>query len=169
MISRAQLEEQLAQQRARRKSTKRPTPRKGSKLVSVLVVLAILFSSGAAFEYIVRAPASDAITPVVVVTETILPSVSPSKRIPPASVTSPIPAIMQVCTNIPQGRLHVRFAAGEGSDVRGYLAEGEEVQIAIANSTVESQTIQGELWLRLLSPVAGWVNAHYLCEKGSSK
>jgi hypothetical protein len=58
----------------------------------------------------------------------------------------------------------VRFAAGEGSEVRGYLAEGETVQF-----TTDSQTIRGELWLRLSAPIAGWVNAHYLCEKGSSK
>ena len=162
MISRAQLEEQLAQQRARRASTKRPTPHKGGKLVSVLVVLAILFSSGAAFEYIVCAPTSDSIIPVV--TETASPSVSPSIRLLPTYVPSLASPEMQVCTNIPEGRLHVRFAAGEGSEVRGYLAEGEAVQ-----ATTDSQTIHGELWLRLSYPVAGWVNAHYLCEKGSSK
>ncbi len=71
---------------------------------------------------------------------------------------------MQVCTDIPDGRLHVRFAAGDGSEVRGYLAEGETVQAALASDDqLDSQIIQGELWLRISSPVAGWVNARYLC------
>ena len=37
------------------------------------------------------------------------------------------PVAMKVCTDIPDGRLHVRFAAGDGSEVRGYLTEGETV------------------------------------------
>jgi hypothetical protein len=168
MISRAQLEEQLAQQRARRISAKRPTPRKGGKLVSVLVVLAILLVSSAAMIFAVRATTS---TDLLVSPSPNVPSaryggffVNPA-QIPNTPTATPETSFtMQVCTNIPQGRLHVRFAAGEGSDVRGYLAEGETIQAA-----TDSQTIHGELWLRLLSPVAGWVNAHYLCEKGSSK
>ena len=38
---------------------------------------------------------------------------------------------MKVCTDIPDGRLHVRFAAGDGSEVRGYLTEGETVQLRL--------------------------------------
>ena len=68
---------------------------------------------------------------------------------------------MLVCTNIPDGRLHVRFAAGEGSEVRGYLAESETVQFALDS---DNEVIQGELWLRISSPIAGWVNARYLCK-----
>ena len=66
-----------------------------------------------------------------------------------------------VCTDIPNGRLHVRFAAGEGSEVRGYLAEGETVQLALEPA---GEVIQGELWQYISSPIAGWVNARYLCK-----
>ena len=68
---------------------------------------------------------------------------------------------MMVCTDIPDGRLHVRFAAGDGSEVRGYLVEGETVQLA---PSLDGKMIQGELWLPIVSPVAGWVNARYLCK-----
>ena len=72
---------------------------------------------------------------------------------------------MRVCTDIPDGRLHVRFSSGDGSEVRGYLAEGEAVQIALDPAGApDSQTIRSELWLNILSPVEGWVNARYLCK-----
>ena len=75
------------------------------------------------------------------------------------------PVAMKVCTDIPDGRLHVRFAAGDGSEVRGYLTEGEAVQIALdPNSELDSQIIKGNLWVRISFPVAGWVNARYLCK-----
>ena len=70
------------------------------------------------------------------------------------------PVAMIVCTDIPDGRLHVRFAAGPGSEVRGYLAEGETVQVALEPN---SEMIQDELWLLISYPVAGWVNPRYLC------
>ena len=64
-----------------------------------------------------------------------------------------------VCTNIPDGKLHVRFEAGEKSDVRGYLAEGETVTIS-----EERQESAGNLWVKLTHPIEGWVNSKYLCE-----
>lgn len=70
------------------------------------------------------------------------------------------PVAMMVCTDIPDGRLHVRFAAGERSEVRGYLAEGETVQVALITN---HEMVQGEPWLRILYPIEGWVNARYLC------
>jgi hypothetical protein len=71
------------------------------------------------------------------------------------------PVAMKVCTDIPDGRLHVRFAAGDGSEVRGYLTEGETIQVAIDS---EDEMIQGEVWKSISFPVAGWVNARYLCK-----
>jgi hypothetical protein len=71
------------------------------------------------------------------------------------------PVAMLVCTDIPNGRLHVRFAAGEKNEVRGYLAEGETVQTALDPNR---EMIQGDLWLHISSPIAGWVNARYLCK-----
>ena len=70
------------------------------------------------------------------------------------------PVAMMVCTDIPNGRLHVRFAAGEGSEVRGYLADGETVQLALE---LAGEVIQGQQWQRISAPIAGWVNARYLC------
>ncbi len=67
---------------------------------------------------------------------------------------------MQICTHIPNGRLHVRFEAGDGSEVRGYLAEGETVQLA---PDPDGETIQGELWLPIAYPIVGWVNARFVC------
>ena len=64
-----------------------------------------------------------------------------------------------VCTNIPGGKLNVRFEAGEKNDVRGYLAEGEIVTIS-----AERQEFDGNSWVKLTHPIAGWVNAKYLCE-----
>ena len=64
-----------------------------------------------------------------------------------------------VCTNIPDGKLNVRFEAGEKSDVRGYLAEGETVTIS-----EEHQEFDGNSWVKLTRPIEGWVNAKYLCE-----
>jgi hypothetical protein len=54
----------------------------------------------------------------------------------------------------------VRFAAGDGSEVRGYLVEGETVQLVPA---ADGKMIQGELWLSIASPITGWVNARYVC------
>ncbi len=69
---------------------------------------------------------------------------------------------MQVCTDIPNGRLHVRFTAGEGSEVRGYLIEGDTVQVS---PNPDGGMIQDGEWLHITSPVAGWVNARYVCQQ----
>jgi len=161
MTTRAQLEEILAAQRARR--LRPPAPRKrGRGLISALAVIAILAASAAAMFFAVQwtAPKASAAT-------TASPSASP-----PASATftniPATPVTLRVCTDIPEGRLHVRFAPGDGSEVRGYLAEGEAVQVALGfDGKLDSQMIQGNQWVRITSPVAGWVNARYLCKKGN--
>lgn len=59
----------------------------------------------------------------------------------------------------------MRFTAGNGGEVRGYLTEGEPVQVALDPAgELESQIIKDNLWIRISFPVAGWVNAHYICE-----
>ena len=154
MTTRKQLEEILAAQRAQR--THSPATRKiGRDLLSVLAVIVILIASGAAMFFAVNIT-----TPKTNATATASPSASPS---PSATATTNMATgvAMLVCTNIPDGRLHVRFAAGEGSEVRGYLAESETVQFALDS---DNEVIQGELWLRISSPIAGWVNARYLCK-----
>lgn len=160
MSTRAQLEETLAAQRARTPSVRPPAPpfrERGRHLVGALAVIAILAASGAAMFFAIKMT-----TPKADVTATTSPSASPSST----STTAPAtPIAMQVCTDIPDGRLHVRFAAGSGSEVRGYLAEGETVQLALASDDkLNSQMIQGDQWLRISSPIAGWVNARYLCK-----
>ena len=71
----------------------------------------------------------------------------------------------KVCTNVPAGHLYVRLSPGEGSQSLGYLNEGEPVQISIIDSKLESKTASDNgVWLHLLSPLSGWVNASYICE-----
>lgn len=90
-------------------------------------------------------------------TPTTTASPSPSVTNPPPTLMA-TPVVMRVCTDIPDGRLHVRFAAGDGSEVRGYLTEGESVL-----PTANTETLKGETWQQIASPIAGWVNARYLC------
>ncbi len=162
MKTRAELEELLATQRARRVGRPDPVSRlraSGRNLFSALGIIVILIASGAAMFFAVQLTTSK-----IESTGTSSPSVSPtSTKITPTLMAAPI--AMRVCTDIPDGRLHVRFSSGDGSEVRGYLAEGEAVQIALDPAGApDSQTIRSELWLNILSPVEGWVNARYLCK-----
>ena len=153
MTTRKQLEEILAAQRAQRAHS--PATRKiGRDLLSVLAVIVILIASGAAMFFAVQMT-----TPKTDATAVASPSTSPAPSATSTTIMA-TPVAMMVCTDIPNGRLHVRFAAGEGSEVRGYLAEGETVQLALEPN---NQMIQAELWQRISAPIAGWVNARYLC------
>ncbi len=86
---------------------------------------------------------------------------SPSPDSPSASptITVPTPTKVVVCTNVPNGKLHVRFAPGDQSEVRGYLTDGEFVILS-----GEQKEIEKALWVELSRPIEGWVNAAYLCE-----
>lgn len=154
MTTRTQLEETLAAQRARRMRHSTPVnQRKGGGLINGLMVLAILVASGIAMFFAIN------VTDLLNVPAIASPSASPSPISTSALAT---PAAMKICTDIPNGRLHVRFAAGEGSEVRGYLVEGESIQLA---PVPDGQMIQGDLWLPITSPVTGWVNARYVCKQ----
>jgi len=89
-----------------------------------------------------------------------LTQVTPS----PLPVTPTLPAptetadIRKVCTNIPNGQLHVRFEPGNTGTVRGYLLEGEIV--TLAKEQVERE---GSTWQKISHPIEGWVNEKYLC------
>ena len=156
MRTRAQLEEILAAQRAQRAHSPATLLRKRVRnLFSVLAVIVILISSGAAMFFAVQLT-----TPKTDATAVASPSASPAPSATSTAIMA-TPIAMMVCTDIPNGRLHVRFAAGEGSEVRGYLAEGETVQLALEPA---GEVIQGELWQYISSPIAGWVNARYLCK-----
>jgi hypothetical protein len=158
MTTRAQLEEILAAQRAQRIHFSAQRKKRSMGLVNALAILVILIASGAAMFYAVQltTPKNDFIA-----------TASPSNSLTPSTPTSRSLAMLAnpvariVCTDIPDGRLHVRFAAGDGSEVRGYLAEGETVQLALAST---AELIHGERWSHISSPIAGWVNARYLCK-----
>lgn len=144
-----------------------------SPFALLILVLALLIS-GTALAFLVfgqlahpftdapmlSSPPADVLVVVTVTSNVATPELvsDPAKEIV-------MPELRQVCTGLPGGRLHVRFTPGEGSDVRGYLVDGETVQAAIeVNGETNTQTYQGGLWLRLESPIAGWVNARYICE-----
>ena len=89
------------------------------------------------------------------------PSTSTLELPSPVSPTVTVPASTKavVCTNTPNGKLHVRFAPGKDSAVRGYLTEKESVTLS-----GEQREMDGELWVKLSRPIEGWINANYLCE-----
>jgi len=83
----------------------------------------------------------------------------------PLTATIPVSTVVpnvthKVCTNIPSGKLNVRFAVGDQSDVRGYLSEGEIVTLS-----GEREELDGSLWIKLSHPVEGWVNTKFICTK----
>ncbi len=154
MTTRKQLEETLAAQRARRMKHFIPgNHKRGNGWIRMLAVTMILIVSGTAMFFAVGIT-----TPKASAAITASPSASSSKST--ATTVPATPITMKICTHIPNGRLHVRFAAGDSSEVRGYLAEGETVQLAPAT---DSKTLQGELWLPISYPIAGWVNARFVC------
>ena len=161
MTTRTQLEETLAAQRARRNRIHHPAQYKRSGgLTSALAVAAILIVSGAAMFFAV-----DFTTPKADATTTPSPLPAAFTSVYTMSVFTSVPTTpveIKVCTDIPNGRLHVRFVAGDGSEVRGYLVEGETVQLAPAP---DGKKNQDNLWLHIASPVAGWVNARYVCKQ----
>jgi len=98
-------------------------------------------------------------TPTPVPSQETPSPVPVTMTVSPIAVTEPEKANAKVCTNIPGGKLNVRFEAGDQSDVRGYLAEAEIVTIS-----EEREVLDGNLWVKLSHPIEGWVNAIYLCE-----
>ena len=128
----------------------------------MLIVLIFLLNGCSGFD-------PQAYVPGMKSTVTATPAPAPSQEVPlSVSVVATIPAtvavelvenVATVCTNIPVGKLHVRFEVGDKSDVRGYLAEGEIVTIS-----EEHQEFDGNSWVKLTHPIEGWVNSKYLCE-----
>jgi hypothetical protein len=121
------------------------------------MLIAILAVSGAAMLFAVGVT-----NPKAGVTTTASPSPSASPSTSTSTIIPATPVMRRVCTDIPNGRLHVRFAAGDGSEVRGYLVEGETVQL---EPSLDSKMIQDNLWLPIAFPIAGWVNARFVCKQ----
>jgi hypothetical protein len=149
-----ELKVKLAEQRARRTAlVPRPvaTKRRRPDFVTVFGLSAtVIFSITMlfylwVFERLPASPAEDVSAHLVAVsTNTSLPA-----TLVPAT---PTPHTLRVCAGLPEARLHVRFRPG--GEVRGYLIEGEVVHVSR----------QDEGWIEIESPIAGWVDARYLCE-----
>ena len=182
MTNRKILEAYFAKQRLARKKNQlrfpqnsRVTPRR-KRIGYVAVILIVLFVTLLtlwSLSEVDRLPlwqvsveategkTSDLIVMFVTATDSATPSAS---ALNPVDETT-IPTAFYVCTNVSNGLLHVRFEPGEGSAVRGYLAEGETIwPVLSANGKVEIQEYQGSQWLRLSSPIEGWVNINFICE-----
>ena len=149
----------LMLQRARRNASRKPvaSPRRKNKGQAVVGVLFILLGLGLIFltlAALVRLspsamPPTQAASPLEIPSATIRPATAT-----PPPQTSPTLSSRVVCFSI--GWVHVRFGPGNNQPVRGYLAEGETV-------ILDSDQGNGD-WMRLSSPIAGWVDARYLCE-----
>jgi hypothetical protein len=61
--------------------------------------------------------------------------------------------------NLDSGTLRVRACPGLACREVGFLTFGEQV-----SSNNEYEETDGSTWLRLLSPIEGWVNSRYICE-----
>ena len=151
-----ELRVRLAEQRARRVAHTAPTvvtsrARRLSTFTTILGLGAALVFSALTILYLwtlerLPTPPSANVPAhlAVVSTNTLVPTT--------LSSPSPTPYTLRVCAGLPEARLHVRFTPG--GEVRGYLTEGEIVLVKT----------QGEGWIKIESPVAGWVSARYLCK-----
>ena len=169
-MNRDELQKILAAQRARRnaRATQPPAPQQRKRTLSIfqrfiwtMLILTILIFGVGFWAIYSFAKSLDTNTTTEA---SSFPEMGTPVALPSSAVTDPASVSAKVCTNIPDGRLHVRFTPGEGSEVRGYLAEGETVQIVLVSGQTATQTIQDEQWIKLLSPVEGWSNKIYICE-----
>jgi hypothetical protein len=65
--------------------------------------------------------------------------------------------------NLDSGSLRVRACPGLACREVGFLTYGEQV-----TNNNEYEETDGSTWLRLLSPIEGWVNSRYICEPGAN-
>jgi hypothetical protein len=148
-----ELKAKLAEQRARRVAHTAPvgTKRRRLDFATMLGVGAALVFSALTIFYLW---AFDRYSASPAAGVAVLRVIAPTNTIAPATLVpaTPTPFTLRVCAGLPEARLHVRFTPG--GEVRGYLIEGEVVQVSGEN----------EGWVEIESPVAGWVNASYLCE-----
>jgi len=163
-MNRNQLSEMLKNQRARRHAAmaklKLPARPRGKSALKTSIVLSIVIiaSLGLFAIFITISPlASSQHARAVSTLQGGYQWLSPS----PAASPMPQPLLVYkiVCTDVPDGRLNVRFApgtTGTEKEIRGYLKEGELVTIVGAT--------RDEQWSELSQPVEGWVSTHYLCK-----
>lgn len=128
------------------------------KLSLLFLPIVAFISSCSGFDAQEYVPGLYTPTPALLLAQETSSAVLPAPTEPVKAPT--IVATMTVCTNVPGGRLNVRFVPGESSDVRGYLVESETVTLDGL-----SEELNGAIWVKLSHPIEGWVNSHYLCEK----
>jgi hypothetical protein len=152
-----ELKAKLAEQRARRMA-RTPLPvveKRRPNFVTVFGLSAALIFSALtayylwAFEHYSSSPVEDVSALLIAVSANTFAPANISATLVSAS---PTPHTLRVCAGLPEARLHVRFTPG--GEVRGYLVEGEVVLVRTQN----------EGWIEIESPIAGWVDASYLCE-----
>ena len=126
------------------------------RVIAFTTLLLILMGACNNFDPQVYVPGLETKTPA----QTQQPSLtSPVVSVEPSPISTRTQVLtLKVCTNIVGGKLHVRFEAGNNSDVRGYLAEGEIVTVG-----EKREEWDGSQWIQLSDPIEGWVNANYLC------
>ena len=133
-----------------------------TRLHLMLIVLTFLLNGCSGFDpqaYVPGMESTATTTPAPASLREVSSPVSVAVTNPATVAVKLVEQTATVCTNIPIGKLHVRFEVGDKSDVRGYLAEGETVTIS-----EERQEFDGNLWVKLAHPIEGWVNSKYLCE-----
>ena len=123
-----------------------------SRVITVTILLLVLPGACANFNPQAYVPGLETTT-----SESMPSSPVSSIELPPTGTSTEAPTL-KVCTNVSDGKLHVRFEPSIRSAVRGYLAEGETVIIG-----TERRERDGSLWIELTEPIRGWVNARYLC------
>ena len=124
------------------------------KKIPIFIILTVLIGACTGFDPQAFVPGLYTDTPSV--EETSTPEETATLISAPTAVKTVVS--LEVCTGMASGKLHVRVAPGDSSDVRGYLLDGETVIL-----DDESQTIGESQWQKLSSPIIGWVNAKYLC------
>lgn len=170
-MNREELEAKLAEQRQRRQaanpspalSSSRPHLSAWSRFVWTMIAVVILSFGAYAWAMMSFARSLDASAAHAEASP--FSAITAQAASPSATVTDPASRQMMVCVNVPNGRLNVRFNPGENSDVRGYLAEGEIIQVVLVKGQMEIETVQDGNWLFVLSPVEGWANAAYICKQ----
>jgi hypothetical protein len=128
-------------------------------LLILIALMPALLGGCAGFDPNAYVPGLYTSTPSPVETFPVTPSRSGSALALATEIVDASATKITVCTNAPGGKLNVRFVPGEKNDVRGYLAEGETV-----SPNGERQDIDGSVWVKLSSPIEGWVNEKFLCE-----
>jgi hypothetical protein len=128
----------------------------------ILLVLFVLALAGLACQSSVLG------VPLSISTPAHVPSVS-AQPISATPFQSPAPASLRqdaagradvVCfQGIESGTLRVRECPGLECGEAGVLASGDQI-----TAIGERRDVDGATWLRITSPVEGWVNARYVCE-----